>query len=115
MNINFVNFSPDLSWRDMQHIVAEGARIPSVERHVDCTDPKNQGVGGPCDPKRPKQNYKWLINGGGYHTNPMFGFGLLNCGRMVQLALDWKTVPEEHICKTPMVEVKRLVLLLKWG
>ena len=67
--------SPELTWRDVQHIVVEGAMLPNVEEEG------------------------WHINGAGLHVNPMFGFGVLDAGKMVELALTWKMVPEQRECK----------------
>lgn len=64
---------PDLTWRDVQHIVVNAARVPSADS-------------------------SWTINGAGYHVSNKFGFGLLDCGKMVLLAQDWKNVAEQHVC-----------------
>ncbi|KAL4233860.1 hypothetical protein ACF0H5_008536 [Mactra antiquata] len=70
----------DLSWRDVQHITASSARIPSVDD-------------------------SWIINGAGYHVNSKFGFGLMDCSRMVELAQNWKLVPEQHVCETQPIQL----------
>ncbi|XP_072018312.1 PC3-like endoprotease variant B [Amphiura filiformis] len=70
--------NPELTWRDVQHIVAEGAMIPNVEQDG------------------------WHINGAGFHVNPMFGFGVLDAGKMVELALTWEMVSEQLTCEVPM-------------
>ena len=61
----------------MQHIVVQTARIPNT---------KERG---------------WLQNGANWHVNPRFGFGVLDCGHMVEAAQNWTRVPEQHTCKVP--------------
>ncbi|XP_033095615.1 PC3-like endoprotease variant B [Anneissia japonica] len=72
--------NPSLTWRDVQHIIVHGSHIP------------NPMEGG------------WHINGAGYHLNHRFGFGVLDAGKMVKLALTWENVPEQQTCKTPVTE-----------
>lgn len=66
--------SPSLSWRDIQHIVAETSIIASEKE------------GG------------WVVNGGGYHLNDRQGFGVLDCSGMVRAALKWTPVQESFKC-----------------
>ena len=61
--------NPQLTYRDVMHIVAETARIPTLTE----TD-------------------GWTINGAGYHVNDRFGFGVLDVGQMVALAQNWTNV-----------------------
>ncbi|XP_074662542.1 neuroendocrine convertase 2-like [Tubulanus polymorphus] len=72
--------NPKLTRRDVQNLVVRSSRIPYVGAK------------------------SWLVNGAGYHFSHDFGFGVLDCGRLVELAQKWKTVPELHICKTPQNE-----------
>ncbi|XP_048771855.2 PC3-like endoprotease variant B isoform X2 [Ostrea edulis] len=74
--------NPDLTWRDVQHIVVETSKIPSV------------------DPK-------WIINGAGKHVSHTYGFGVLDCGAMVNAALNWQRVPELSIQKSQVYDVNR--------
>lgn len=71
---NVLQANPNLTWRDVQHIVVNATRIPSADA-------------------------SWTINGAGYHVSNKFGFGLMDCGKMVQLAQDWNNVPEQHVCR----------------
>lgn len=71
------SFSGNLTWRDVQHVVVETARIP------------NDKEGG------------WMVNGAGYHVNHRFGFGALDCAKMVEAAQNWKNVPQQHTCNVP--------------
>jgi hypothetical protein len=40
----------------------------------------------------------WSRNGAGYNVSHAFGFGLMDAGAMVRLALNWTTVPEQMVC-----------------
>ncbi|VDN50246.1 unnamed protein product [Dracunculus medinensis] len=67
--------NPNLSWRDMQHIVLRTANpVPLL---------KNPG---------------WSINGVNRHISNKFGYGLMDADALVKLARVWKTVPEQHMC-----------------
>ena len=33
-----------------------------------------------------------------------YGYGLMDAGAMVSLAERWTTVPEQHICTTPVMD-----------
>ncbi|XP_059150191.1 neuroendocrine convertase 2-like [Physella acuta] len=69
---NILQANPTLTWRDVQHIVVRAARVPSADGN-------------------------WTINGAGHHVSHSFGFGLMDCGRMVQLAQSWTRVPERRM------------------
>jgi len=69
-------FSPELTWRDIQHLIAETARIVTDDD-------------------------EWWINGANFHVNDQFGFGMMDASRMVGLAQTWVNKPEQHICPTP--------------
>lgn len=58
----------------MQNIVVETARIPN------------------------DQEDGWTVNGGGHHVNHRFGFGALDCARMVEAAQSWTPVQEQRNC-----------------
>ncbi|XP_029590977.1 endoprotease bli isoform X2 [Salmo trutta] len=60
--------NPDLTWRDVQHLIAMTAKVP---------DPKEPG---------------WSVNGAGY------GFGVLDAGLMVQQALQFQAVAPHRKC-----------------
>ena len=65
--------NPDLTYRDVMHIIAETARIPTLI--------ETEG---------------WIINGGGYHVNDRFGFGVLDAGLMVSKAQQWINVQPRY-------------------
>lgn len=69
--------SPDLTWRDLQHIVVWTSEF----------DPLANNPG-------------WKRNGAGLMVNSRFGFGLLNAKALVDLAdpATWKHVPEKKQC-----------------
>ncbi|XP_070568384.1 neuroendocrine convertase 2-like [Ptychodera flava] len=69
--------NPNLTWRDLQHIVTRGCNIPN---------PTQEG---------------WYINGAGFHLNHKFGFGLLDVSKMVELALTWEKVGPQLTCEAP--------------
>ena len=54
----------------------------------------------------------WLINGAGYHVNDKFGFGMMDCSRMVELAQGWTNKPPQQSCQTEITLVNRSVGIL---
>ena len=64
--------NPDLTWRDVQHILANSSTVID-DFHSD-----------------------WWVNGGGYKHNHNYGFGLINPGRAVEMAKVWKPVPKYY-------------------
>ncbi|XP_071061916.1 proprotein convertase subtilisin/kexin type 4-like [Pseudochaenichthys georgianus] len=66
--------NPELTWRDVQHLIANTAQIPV---------PKEPG---------------WNINAAGYHVHHRYGFGLLDAGLMVQHATLFNTVSPQRKC-----------------
>ena len=69
--------SPELNWRDLQHLVVWTSEF----------DPLANNPG-------------WKRNGAGLMVNSRFGFGLLNAKTLVDLAdpATWKHVPEKKQC-----------------
>jgi subtilisin family serine protease len=76
--------NPELGYRDVMHIIARTARIPSLSD----TD-------------------GWIINGAGYHVNDRFGFGVIDVGRMTALAQKWTNVEERHDCYQEYTNINR--------
>ena len=70
----------------MQHLVVHTARIPNN---------KEKG---------------WLLNGAGFHVNERFGFGAIDCGLMVELAQEWVTVGDQHVCEVVQDNVEMWVV-----
>ena len=78
--LKFVTFSsPNLTWRDVQHIIANSARAAPGEVWL-------------------KQGH-WQQNKAGFHISKVYGFGLMDAGKMVMLARKWKEVPEQIKCE----------------
>lgn len=67
--------NPDLTYRDVMHIIAETARIPNLSETDD-----------------------WIINGAGFHVSDKFGFGVLDVGQMIGLAQNWTNVNSRYDC-----------------
>ncbi|PIC52234.1 hypothetical protein B9Z55_002422 [Caenorhabditis nigoni] len=67
--------NPELTWRDMQHLVLRTANWKPLEN-----------------------NPGWSRNGVGRMVSNKFGYGLMDGGALVNMAKSWKTVPEQHIC-----------------
>lgn len=79
--------NPDLTWRDMQHLVAFTSQY------------------NPLD-----ENPGWKTNGAGFKVNSRFGFGLLDAAALVKASLEWKTVPEKRICEILPVDFEPIHL-----
>ncbi len=67
--------NPELSYRDVMHIIARTARIPTMSEIDD-----------------------WIINGAGFHVSDKFGFGVLDVGQMIALAQNWTNVQPRYQC-----------------
>lgn len=70
-----LNSNPRLTWRDVQHVMANSARISSIA-----------------------DQDKWTINGAGYHVSPHYGFGALDCSTAIGYAQLWKNVGDQRKC-----------------
>ncbi|XP_020565544.1 proprotein convertase subtilisin/kexin type 4-like [Oryzias latipes] len=66
--------NPALTWRDVQHLIANTAKIP---------DPEEPG---------------WSINAAGYHVHHRYGFGVLDAGLLVQQAALFQKVGRQRTC-----------------
>ncbi|KAK3588783.1 hypothetical protein CHS0354_011991 [Potamilus streckersoni] len=66
---------PDLTWRDIQYITLMTAR--------------------------PMPDGDWVTNGVGRKVSLRYGYGIMDASAMVDLALKWTIVPEQHICEIP--------------
>ncbi|XP_062516362.1 proprotein convertase subtilisin/kexin type 4-like isoform X2 [Corticium candelabrum] len=66
--------NPRLNWRDVQHVIVRASRV------IDQSDSL------------------WVTNGAGFHVNPKYGFGILDAQKAVELAKQWTSVPDQHIC-----------------
>lgn len=68
----------DLTWRDIQHLTV----LTSKRNYLYDRSGK----------------HNWTINGAGLEFNHLFGYGVLDAGDMVDLALHWSTVPDRYHC-----------------
>ncbi|CAI4227597.1 unnamed protein product [Auanema sp. JU1783] len=66
--------NPELTWRDLQHIVIRTAK----PIHLRAGD--------------------WVTNGVGRNVSHSFGYGLMDAGAMVRLAKNWTTVGTQRVC-----------------
>ena len=73
--------NPDLDWREVQDILVRTARQ---------TDPTHPG---------------WSLNGADLYVNHDYGFGAIDVGAAVDLALDYAGLPEEQSIGTGVVDV----------
>lgn len=69
------DFSPNLTWRDVQHLVVWTSEYAPLE--------ENEG---------------WIMNAAGFWVNTRFGYGLMNAFSLVKAALNWTNVPEKYLC-----------------
>ncbi|XP_013405184.1 furin [Lingula anatina] len=69
-------FSPGLTWRDVQHVLARSSNPEAV-----CSG-------------------DWQTNGAGFHVSHMFGFGLLDATKMISIAKIWDSaaVGQQQMC-----------------
>lgn len=72
----FFRPSPNLTWRDMQHLSVLTSKRNQLHDEV----------------------HQWRRNGVGLEFNHLFGYGVLDAGGMVKMAKEWKTVPERFHC-----------------
>ena len=79
----FFNISPNLTWRDMQHLIVETAQM---------TSPVDEG---------------WMKNGAGKHFNHKFGFGRMDAAKMVERAKTWPNIPTQKTCIGKVYEEQR--------
>ncbi|KAM9329544.1 proprotein convertase subtilisin/kexin type 4 [Gastrophryne carolinensis] len=71
--------NPTLTWRDMQHIVVRASSPANL-----ITD-------------------DWVINGVGRRVSHRYGYGLLDAGRLVDLAYKWETARPQRRCEVQIV------------
>eukprot|EP00095_Tigriopus_kingsejongensis_P009291 snap_masked-scaffold175_size286436-processed-gene-1.14 protein:Tk09291 transcript:snap_masked-scaffold175_size286436-processed-gene-1.14-mRNA-1 annotation:"furin-like convertase" len=69
--------NPGLTWRDLQYLVVMSSRH----------EPLAEEPG-------------WFVNGAGRRFSHKFGYGLMDAGKMTELARSWKTLPQQHICQS---------------
>uniref|UniRef100_A0A4W5PZH0 P/Homo B domain-containing protein n=1 Tax=Hucho hucho TaxID=62062 RepID=A0A4W5PZH0_9TELE len=86
--------NPTLNWRDVQHLVVRASRPVDLQTH------------------------DWRTNGVGRPVSHYYGYGLLDAGRLVELASKWKAVKPKRKCTidliTRAIELRRK-LTLRWN
>lgn len=85
----FYHSSPNLTWRDMQHLSVLTSKRNQLHDEV----------------------HQWRRNGVGLEFNHLFGYGVLDAGGMVKMAKDWKTVPERFHCVAGSIQETQWVTL----
>lgn len=78
--------NPELTWRDMQHIVVQTSRY---------------------EPLRHESG--WVPNAVGRYVSHKFGYGLMDAEAMVKTAMRWRTTPPQVICRTGVDNKERLI------
>ncbi|XP_077988684.1 proprotein convertase subtilisin/kexin type 5-like isoform X2 [Glandiceps talaboti] len=91
--------NPELTWRDIQHIIVRTSRRSNLQIMRDNRPKRNKDV----------DDDRWITNGAGYQVSHAYGFGLLDAGAMVKLAKGWKTAPKQHVCVLPTESTPRLI------
>ena len=86
-SFNITFNSNNLTWRDMQHLVV-------------LTSKRNQLHDNTLE-------HPWQLNGAGLEFNHLFGYGVLDAGDMVDLAIDWVNVPERFHCEVTTSDINR--------
>lgn len=74
----------NLSWRDMQYIIAEAA----------VSDTLTDG--------------EWFVNGAGHRVSHKYGFGLMDAEKMIDLASSWKAITTQIQCAYTALPSKAL-------
>ncbi|XP_067930394.1 furin-like protease kpc-1 [Watersipora subatra] len=77
--------NPALTWRDMQYLVV----LSSNPNNLQADD--------------------WVVNGVGRRVSHHFGYGIMNAGKMVELAKNWTAVPAQRICEIVAPDRNRLI------
>lgn len=78
--------NPELTWRDMQHIVVLTSRYRPLSHESG-----------------------WVQNAVGRPISHKFGYGLMDAEAMVKTALKWKKTPPQVVCRTIPDSTQRLI------
>ena len=68
--------NPSLSWRDVMFLTVITSRAQAIRSN------------------------QFIVNKRGFAVSSRYGFGLMDAGRMVELAKTWRTVPRMQSCST---------------
>jgi len=77
--------NPELTWRDVQHVLIDSARI--------------------CDPTHPS----WVTNAAGHDVSYDYGFGAVDAHAAVLLATGWANVRPETVVATDVISVEQII------
>eukprot|EP00058_Branchiostoma_floridae_P016157 XP_002601645.1 hypothetical protein BRAFLDRAFT_124316 [Branchiostoma floridae] len=80
--------NPMLTWRDLQYIVVMAANPTPLDKATESAYARD-----------PRKESDFITNGAGLRVSHNFGFGLMDAGKMVELAESWRKVPEQHVCE----------------
>lgn len=73
------HFSPNLSWRDVQHLLAWTSQVRPLQNNPSGT---------------------WMKNGAGFYVSHDFGFGMLDVNELIEKAKSFQNVPPLNVCVT---------------
>ena len=76
---------PDLTWRDVQHILVRSARM------IDESDPG------------------WEFNGAGRMLHERYGFGAIDAGAALTIAQDWQTIGDERTAASGLITLNQAI------
>ena len=80
--IQRTRYSPSLSWRDVQHLLAWTCQVAPLQHNPEGT---------------------WIKNGAGFYVSHDFGFGMLNVNELVEKAKEFQSVGPMNTCVTRAV------------
>ena len=66
--------NPELSWRDIQHIIVETSKPANLS------------------------SSDWQLNGANHKVSHSFGYGMMDASAMIDLAKTWTNVPHQRKC-----------------
>ena len=96
-------FRPELTWRDVQHLVAwtsEPSPLECLSKDNGNDKGQTNNLGDDDDDDDDRSNLcMFTENAAGFKTNNHFGFGLLNAAALVNASDHFVTVPEKSVCK----------------
>ena len=78
--------NPNLTYRDVQHIIANTARV---------NDANDNG---------------WQVNGAGHDVSHKYGFGVIDAGAAVNMAETWTTVDEEISFESGLLDIPDTII-----
>lgn len=80
--------NPNLTWRDVRHILASTSTV---------NDPDNEKVILPIGDEEFSAHDGWIKNAAGFNFNNLYGFGRVDAGAAVTMAMSYKAALGEQI------------------